>query len=157
MLAEKEWKNQGQNAGINGAASIGRKTQQSFVNILYVRCLDLSFTSNSFLFWPSSVFSLISSSSHTCNAPHTLIGVFLLFHYFTPNPLDSQPFPIGASPLFRHFCSYFPASHKFSVGAFLPVWTFLPQSACLLKVQRRYQKCIKKSCSSNHSFYMWIK
>ena len=64
---------------------------------------------------PSSVFSLISSSSHTCNAPHTLIGVFLLFHYFPPH------------------------------------------SAFLLKVQRRYQKCIKKSFGSNHSFYMWIK
>ena len=27
-----------------------------------------------------------------------------MFHYFTPHPLDSQPFPIGAFSLFEHFC-----------------------------------------------------
>ncbi len=37
------------------------------------------------------------------------------------------------------------------------IFTNFPKKHLLSKVQRRYQECIKKSCNSNHSFYMWIK
>ena len=74
--------------------------------------------------------NLLTSAS-ACFLEASGWGVFSRLDIFAPTRLHLLSFRLGHFFLFGYFCPNSLASSLLPVGEFLPVWTFLPQSACI--------------------------